>query len=332
MGVAILGVGQVSALGDGVEALRAGLCGERLPAILQQTVETPSGPVALPVYRAPLEGLSRFVQPRAVRRLDRLSRLALLSAHLALEDAGRPPVAPERLGLVFGTGHGPQATTFAFQDGLLELGDRFASPTLFSGSVHNSLASQVSIALQVEGPCQTVTCQGATTAEVLAMARSWLAGGEVDLVLAGVGDELSDPLCYAAACLRDPARPVLAPLELTACSFAPGEGCVCWLLGTEDRAARRGRIESIAVGREVVPPKSAEALFLAAAGDLGSADGYHRLMRQNLSTSAHAALYGSMPAGLAFEIALAALSAGGGPIACAESSPGGQLSCVVVSP
>ncbi|MFH0944951.1 MAG: beta-ketoacyl synthase N-terminal-like domain-containing protein [Planctomycetota bacterium] len=335
MAVSILGIGSVSALGSGVESLRALLSGRELPHPGQESVETPRGTVSLPVYRARLDGLDRFMQPRALRRLDQLSRMALLSAHLALEDAGLERPDPPRVGLVFGTGHGPQLTSFAFQDGLLDDANRFASPTLFVNSVHNSLASQVSIAMNIEGPCQTVTTFGQTVVVALDIARGWLDAGEVDLVLVGLGDEISPLLCYEVACQGEGHPGELRPLEFDRCSYSPGEGFICLALGARPEGSRYGSLERILswrIGKES-PPELAgiarDPVFLAAAGDRSEGRGYEALVGAGHEISGHAAWYGSMPVGLAFEVALAALT--GSAVSCLACDAAGYGSLVTLS-
>ena len=335
MAISILGIGSVSALGSGVECLRAFLaCGEA-PHPGRESVETPRGMVSLPVYRARPDGLDRFIKARALRRFDQLSRMALLSAHLALEDAGAENPDPSRIGMVFGTAHGPQLTAFAFQDGLLDDANRFASPTLFANSVHNALASQVSIAMNIEGPCQTVTTFGQTVVVALEIARRWLDGGEVDLVLVGLGDEVSPLLCYEVACQIEEHPGELRPLEFDRCSYAPGEGFICLALGNRPGGSRYGSLESIhswRIGKESPPELAAGAqdpLFLAAAGDRTEGRGYEALVGAGRDIVGHAAGYGSLHVGLGFEVALAALT--NSAVSCVGCDAAGYGSLVTLA-
>ena len=72
--------------------------------------------------RASTEALDGFVDRRALRRMDAISRLAILGSCLALRDAGieRPD---ERMGIALSTGYGPSGTTLAFLDAHLKNAD-----------------------------------------------------------------------------------------------------------------------------------------------------------------------------------------------------------------
>jgi len=198
MSLSILGLGTVCALGSGVENFRLGLKGERQPDVVDTTVKGLEQPMSLPVYQAQIDELDRFIPRRALRRIDGFAKMALLSTHLALEDAGMRIENKARVGIVVGSGYGPIRTTFDFLDGIIDDGDHCALPTHFANSVHNALASQISIFLDIQGPCTTITCFDNTVANVLMTARNWLKDGTVDFVIAGLGDEYNDVLGYSA--------------------------------------------------------------------------------------------------------------------------------------
>lgn len=247
MALSILGMGLVSSLGGGIDPLRSALRGEGRPNVMMKPVETAHGVVEAPLYAAEPEGLDRFVPKRSLRRVDRFVRMALLASFLAFEDAGMTPGdAPARVGLAFGTGYGPLATTFEFQDTIIHDGDRCASPTAFAGSVHNAPASQVSIAMKIEGPCQTITAFGHTVAGALRTAEAWLNEGVVDTVLVGLGDEFHPLGAYALANMDATFCQEMTPLDFSLCTYRPGEMFSALLLGRAGEGkAKRGAIEEI---------------------------------------------------------------------------------------
>lgn len=246
MALSILGMGLVSSLGGGIDPLRAALHGEGRPNIVLKPVETAQGVAEVPVYAAEPEGLDRFVPKRSLRRVDRFVRMALLASFLAFEDAGLTPTDPARVGLAFGTGYGPLATTFEFQDTIIHDGDRCASPTAFAGSVHNAPASQVSIAMKIEGPCQTITTFCHTVAGALRTAEAWLNEGAADTVLVGLGDEFHPLGAYALANMDADLKQEMTPLDFSLCTYRPGEMFSAFLLGRDGEGeARRSMIEEI---------------------------------------------------------------------------------------
>lgn len=332
--LSILGLGVASALGAGVDSLRKGLAGQAKPRIEIDRVEGARGEVALPVYRASDDGLERFMARRAVRRIDRFSRFALLASYLAVENADLgESLDPSRLGIAFGSGYGPLETTFQFQDSTIDDGDKCASPTAFANSVHNAPASHVSIALGAQGPCTTITTFGHTVGEVLCTAATWLERGEADYVLAGAGENYSPVWGYALA--RDAAEwpGEMRPLDFDACTALPGEGFVVFVIARAREGGGGVRLIDVASGDEA-PEALAQAsrVFVAARGVREEGTAYAALAAASgdAPIEAHAALYGSMPTGLAFEVALAAASAGPDErIACA-SCDGQDATTVVV--
>lgn len=308
----ILGIGSVSALGCGIDTLRDGLLCNKAPVIVNKELKTSGGVKTLPVYSAAVNGLDRFIPRSKLRRIDRFLQMGLLSSCLAIEDSGIDLDRIEdksRVGIVFGTGYGPLQTSFSFFDTLIDDGDKCASPTLFSNSVHNSLVSYVSIALNMEGPCQTLTCFDTTTAAVFSTASDWLESGIVDYVLAGVGDEYCEVRGYATLLSGSDKMKTLSPMDFNECTYQPGEGFVAFLLGKEESKPDYGSIEPIRSGKmEALDLGGCDALFLAANGNLQTGPFYEQLKSRQIPLFAYAPLYGGMPAGQGFDVAIAALS------------------------
>ena len=84
---------------------------------------------------------------RSIRRLKRLSRMALFLAAETLDGGGKPPVSS----IFMGTGWGALSETHDFLTRLFETGEQFPSPTDFVGSVHNGPASQAAIMFGATG-------------------------------------------------------------------------------------------------------------------------------------------------------------------------------------
>lgn len=186
MSIGILGVGAVGGFGTGARALLE----PAAPGVL--SLAWGDGRKEIPAFRADTASLERFVPKRALRRIDAFSRLALLGACLALEDAGLPTEGQEGLGIVLGSGHGATGTTFALIDSMIEGGDTCSSPIHFAGSLHNTPASHLAITLGATGPSLSLSLFKGLDAAVLLAAQRMLAEGRAKRVLAGVVDELSE--------------------------------------------------------------------------------------------------------------------------------------------
>src|SRR5205823_1094715 len=151
--VVITGLGVVSAAGvtrDAFfEALRTGRSGVR-------PHPRPADGIALSATVDDF-GARRLLDPRSLRRLARLSQMALVAAKEALAQGaastragatggdaatagagtggGPAPLDPERTGIVLGTGLGTMRETMDFMRGVITGGPESASPLLFPSSV-----------------------------------------------------------------------------------------------------------------------------------------------------------------------------------------------------
>jgi 3-oxoacyl-[acyl-carrier-protein] synthase II len=299
MSISILGIGPVSALGCGMTSLKDGLEGTTRPMIQQHVIETANGKVTLPVYQADVQGLDRFVPRASLRRIDHFSQMALLAANLAIEDSTTPlPKDTSRIGIIFGSAYGPAFTTLRFLDGVIDFGDNCGSPTLFTNSVHNSLASLVSMSLHILGPSLTVTCFHQTARAIFETAELWLDNEVVDRVLLGLGDENCPVRGYSVANMSSGFSEV-RPFDTENCSYIPGEGFVCFLLGRDSEASHA----VLGNNRD-----DGTYYFLAANGEREGSSGYSQLLESGKRCAAYSPFFGSMPLGIGLDIAIAALS------------------------
>ena len=115
--------------------------------------------------------ISKNLSPNAVRRLQRLPRMALSLAMGARDATGTSDVPAA---VVFGTGWGPLSETAGILEQVANNSEELTSPTSFVGSVHNSPAGQIAMHLQATGPNLAVAgddCafeQAVITAQLLA--------------------------------------------------------------------------------------------------------------------------------------------------------------------
>lgn len=324
MRIAVKGIGVTGGFGCGVAELGRALAGggSRPGSI---TAATAGGEVELPVFRAATERLEEFCPTRSLRRIDHFSRLALLGACLALADGGMLGADHRRTGLIVASGYGATAATVAFLDSIITGGDVCASPTHFANSVHNAPAAHISIMLGVTGPSLTVSQFDMSAPSALLSARQWLAEGRVDHVLFGAVDELSGVLGYLRRRLPGgPGRAAMAPLQTMAETAVMGEGAAFLLLcRDEGNGGGYCAIEEVATGRlsEGEPPLPADALLLLGADGRREFGGrYRAAVPASARIACYTPLYGSMPAGPAFDLAVAALILRGGKV---FPTPGG---------
>lgn len=313
MRLRVRGVGAVGGFGVGRTALEMALAsGGREPA-------RKSGPDIgrAPAYhRASSDELERFMPKRLLRRIDHFSRLALLGACLALEDAGQDPldkVANEGLSVVLASGWGALRTTFAFLDSVAQE-DKLASPTHFSNSVHNAAAANIAIVLGATGPSLTVSQFELSAQSALASAAAMLATGRARRVLFGAVDEWCDVLAYCRERYFGPeTHDLIRPLDFGAHTAQAGEGAAFFLLEPEPAVEGRYgslvdvRLGRLASGERLTLPDG--PLILRADGHRACGAAYADLLRDHRGdVAAYAPAYGSLPSASALALAAAAVS------------------------
>jgi 3-oxoacyl-[acyl-carrier-protein] synthase II len=306
MGIFINGVGVVGAFGSGAGELIACLDKGTPTTKLQAAADGQA-------YLADTSSLEAFVPKKSLRRIDHFSQMAILGAFLAIQDAGLPCLDAQRTGLIVCSGYGASQTTFSFLDSFILDGDSCASPTLFSNSVHNSAVGHISILLKMGGPCLTVSQFEMSVHSSLVTALQWLNEGRVDQVLLGAVDEYCDVLGY---CRRrffgyDDIG-VMTPFSQERQSAIPGEGSAFFLLSKEKRDnSRCGAVVDVCTGRlknKRVGPAERSVYFLGADGHKGCDRLYSEIIPQGVEAACYSPLYGSLPTGAAFDMAIAALS------------------------
>ena len=311
MQMAIEGIGVVGGFGQGCDELLTGLKnGGVTPQ--QVCVERSGGRDVFPAYRATVDGLYDFFPKRALRRIDHFSKMSLLGACLALQDADLMGADLSRTGVVIATGYGAMKTTFEFLDSYLDFGYSCSSPIHFSNSVHNAAAGHVSMQLKVPAPSLTVTQFEMSVPSALLTAQMWLAEGRVDRVLLGCVDEFCDVLRYCwKQFFGEDVGPVCQPLDYTQQSAVVGEGAAFLLLNRSAENKRYASIEGVELGNHDVCPLNVDAsehLILGADGHRSCGQWYRQLALEDQPLAAYAPVYGSFPAAAGFDLAAAALA------------------------
>jgi 3-oxoacyl-[acyl-carrier-protein] synthase II len=301
MKITVQGLGVVGGFGCGLEAFREALDrGESQQGSV--TVTTAAGETSHSVLVADTNPLDRFVPKRTQRRMDHFSRMALLGAYLAMEDAGLTLETSGRLGIVIASGHGPTGTTLALIDSVIEGGDVCSSPIHFAGSLHNSPAANIAILLGIKGPCLTVSNFDLSVASALMTARTWLQQGQVDRVLFGAVDELSPLMDYLWARKGELDAPLCA--GALAEGAVPGEGAAFLVLsGREETQDPYCTLDLAYTGRGPVAGAGERDLTLGLGTD------------RDLQ-----AVWGVGPAGPGFDLAAAAV--------LLKDGKGGAVSCL----
>jgi 3-oxoacyl-[acyl-carrier-protein] synthase II len=239
----ITGLGVVSPLGSSVQELTRGVAhaGARLSAGHVEPFSAGGASVTdIPISAIPLDKQAR------IGRLDRLCRVFLSAAYLAVDAAGLriadpEGIGPERVGLSFGTGLGCLLTNAEYSRKVVEQGPTAASPRLFAYTVSSAAAGEVSIALGIKGPNVTAHMGFAAGLGALGYGLDLIAMGKADAVLAGGADVIGPALVDGLrdmGLLKSPGQ--ARPFSDAVPGVYPAEGAVVAVLESPAGARRRG--------------------------------------------------------------------------------------------
>ncbi|MEV0583710.1 beta-ketoacyl-ACP synthase II [Nonomuraea sp. NPDC050310] len=252
--VVVTGLGATTPLGGDVtstwSALLAGRSG--VESITEDWVD--SVPVKFAGMAAvdPAEVLPR---PEA-RRLDRSEQFALVAAREAWADAGKPEVAPERLGVVVSSGIGGIGTTLSAYDVFKEKGWNRLSPFTVPMLMPNGPAAWIGLDLGAMAGVHATVSACASGAEAIGYAMDMIRSGRADVVVAGGTEAAIHPLNIAAfaaaramSTRNDDPQGASRPWDRERDGFVLGEGAGIVVLESEEHARARGaRIHAYASG------------------------------------------------------------------------------------
>jgi 3-oxoacyl-[acyl-carrier-protein] synthase II len=187
-----------------------------------------------------------WMDRKAARRTDRVVHLAVAASRLALEDAGSPPVDPQRAAVVVSTGVGGLRTMEDQVRLLAERGPDRVSAFTVPAMMPNAATGQIAMELGFTGPNSCITTACAAGAHGVGEAYRYIKHGMADLAVAGGTEAGITPLGLAAfaqmqALSRnpDPAK-ASRPFDADRDGFVMAEAAGILILEEEERARERG--------------------------------------------------------------------------------------------
>ncbi len=201
---------------------------------------------------APSEVLARH----EIKRLDPSSQYALIAARAAWEDADKPEVEPERLGVVMGSGIGGVWTLLDQWDNLREKGPRRVYPLAVPMLMPNGPSAAVSLDLKARAGAHTPVSACASGAEGMGYGVEMIRSGRADIVVAGGTEAAIHALpiagfaaMQALSTRNDDPQRASRPYDTARDGFVLGEGAAVVVLETEEHAKARGaRIYAVLAG------------------------------------------------------------------------------------
>jgi 3-oxoacyl-[acyl-carrier-protein] synthase II len=256
--VVITGLGAVTDLGVGAEALWAGLC-EGRSGISTITAFEQDDQWATTIAGEATDFDSDIVMsaPEA-RKADRVCQLGVAAAIEAAVDSGIDfgTGDPYRRGVAIGSGIGGIITIESQYDRLQQKGPRRLSPFVVPKLMVNATAGNVSIRLNLRGCNTAVATACATGGHALADASMMIQRGMADVMLAGGCEAAVSRLCIAAfgamkalSTRNDNPAAASRPFDRDRDGFVLAEGAAVLVLEELEHATARGaRIYAELVG------------------------------------------------------------------------------------
>ncbi|HEY7681284.1 MAG TPA: beta-ketoacyl-ACP synthase II [Gemmatimonadales bacterium] len=246
--VVITGIGAVTPIGTGVEALWQGLRARR-SAVTPVTRFDPSPFRSRIAAEVPDFRPADFMEERRLRRLDRFGQFSVAAARLAIEDAGLVLANEDRdmVGAMMGTALGGVGYAEEQYPKYLRDGVRGVDPALALVVFAGSASCNVAIEFGVSGPNSTngMSCASGTIA--IGDGYRAIVRGDADVMLAGGAEAPLAPLCFGAFAIiramstrNDDPEAASRPFDKDRDGFVMAEGAVVLLLEERSRAVARG--------------------------------------------------------------------------------------------
>ncbi len=129
-----------------------------------------------------------YINPKVLRRMSKIVRLGVVSAKIAMEDAGLDQ--PDAI--ITGTGMGCQVDTEKFLNAMLENNETLLTPTAFIQSTHNTMGAQIALMLGNNNYNFTYVHRTFSFESALLDSMMMLAENEASNVLLGGIDEITE--------------------------------------------------------------------------------------------------------------------------------------------
>ncbi len=246
--VVITGIGAITPIGvtrDGLlNGLRAGKSAVRTVSRFDPTPFKSRNAAEVTDYVA-----ADHLDSKRARRLDRFAQFAVVTARMALDDAGIRMESEdrERVGAMMGTAlggvaYGEQQAEVFMRDGL-----RGVDATLALAVFGGSASCNIAIELGVQGPNSTNSMSCASGAIAVGDAFRQVRDGYADVMIAGGAEAPLSPLCFGAFALiramstnNDDPEHASRPFDRHRDGFVMGEGGASVVLEEYGRAVSRG--------------------------------------------------------------------------------------------
>lgn len=245
----ITGIGPVTPVGVGVDALWQGLLAEKSAIGRLTRFPSPETRAQCAAEMADFD-VSNWFSPHEFKRWDRCTQFAMVAAKLAVADARlelNPGELYPRIGVSFGSALGGIADAEVEHSRFLEQGmktvPRSLALQIYGGSTH----CNIGIHFGLQGPATTHSNSCASGNVAMGEALRLIRDGLADVIIAGASESPLSPLTYTAFDLihtmsrwqGEPASMACRPFDRFRDGFVMGEGAACFVVESLEHAQKR---------------------------------------------------------------------------------------------
>lgn len=254
--VVVTGVGAVSPLGIGADALWNGLTEGRSGIRTIQHFDTSNLDVTI-AGEVPDFVPRDFMDFKAARRMDRFAQFAVAATREAMEMAKLDVNDDnhDRIGIMVNTGGGGFPTIESEVSVLSDQGAKRVSPFLIPMFAPNMASCQVAMQFGIHGPTATSVAACAAGIQAFVDAVHMIERGDADVVITGGTEGGITPVAIASLTnmgalskRNDDPQGASRPFDLGRDGFVFSEGAGVAILESEEHAARRGATPIAVVG------------------------------------------------------------------------------------
>jgi 3-oxoacyl-[acyl-carrier-protein] synthase II len=241
-------LGCVTALSESVDELFAALCEGKSGVSTVESFDTSLYPVHFGGEIKNFD-VSKYVEKRESKRMDRFTQFAVAGAAQAVEDSGLDlaKIDPYRVGVIVGTGIGGIKEIEEQHLRLLDKGPSKVSPFCVPRLMSNAASGNIAIQFGVRGPCFSVSSACASGNHTIGEAFWNIASGRSDAVITGGSEAALTPIGLGSFCaarslsLRNDDPPHASrPFDRDRDGFVLAEGTGILILEEYEHAKKRG--------------------------------------------------------------------------------------------
>jgi len=241
-------LGCVTALSESVEELFTALCEGRSGVSTIESFDTSAYPVHIGGEIKNFD-VTRYIDRREAKRLDRFSEFAVAGAIQAVKDSGLDFAKedPYRAGAIVGTGIGGIKEIEDQHVRLLEKGPNKVSPFCVPRLMSNAASGNIAIQFGLRGPSFCVSSACASGNHTIGEAFWNIASGRSDIVVTGGSEAACTPIGLGSFCAarslstrNDNPQAASRPFDRDRDGFILAEGAGILVLEEYEHAKKRG--------------------------------------------------------------------------------------------